>query len=159
MAIFFAVILNKLPSKIVLVNLNLWFIRSYKKSQCYLHCQHPNIKFISKVEEKSSLSFLDIKIRRISNSFSTSIYRKVTFSKVFTNFESFILAPYKSDLIFTLIFRAFNPNKAGLFEGIFLGGFNLNLPQFVTLVTFVTKNFWIIFSDMKRYMLLHLKRN
>ena len=66
-----------------------------------------------------SLLFLDIKIRSISNSFSASIYRKVTFSKVFTNFESFILVPYKSDLIFTLIFRAFNPNKAGLFEGSF----------------------------------------
>ena len=93
-----------------------------EKFQCYLHCQHPNIKFIFKVEEKSSLSFLDIKISRISNSFSTGIYRKVTFSKVFTNFESFILVPYKSDLIFKLIFRAFNPNKAGLFEGSFFLG-------------------------------------
>ena len=77
---------------------------------------------MSKVEEKSSLSFLDIKIRRINNSFSTRIYRKVTFSKVLTNFERCILAHYESNLIFTLIFRAFNPNKPGFFGGIFFLG-------------------------------------
>ena len=51
--------------------------------------------------------FLDIKIRRFNNSFSTNIYCKVTFSGVFTNFESFIPVSYKSNLIFTLLFRAF----------------------------------------------------
>ena len=39
--------------------------------------------------------------------FSTNIYRKVTFNGVFTNFESFILISYKSNLTFTLSFRAF----------------------------------------------------
>ena len=39
--------------------------------------------------------------------FSTNIYRKVTFSGVFTNFESFIPISYKSNLIFMLLFRAF----------------------------------------------------
>ena len=38
---------------------------------------------------------------------STSIYCKVTFSGVFTNFESFIPVSYKSNLIFTLLFRLF----------------------------------------------------
>ena len=42
----------------------------------------------------------------MNNSFSASIYRKVTFSGVFTNFESFIPVSYKSILIFTLLFRA-----------------------------------------------------
>ena len=51
--------------------------------------------------------FLDIKIRRVNNSFSTGIYRKVTFSGVFTNFESFIHVSYNSNLIFTLLFRDF----------------------------------------------------
>ena len=51
--------------------------------------------------------FLDIKVSRVKNSFSTNIYRKVTFSGVFTNFESFIPISYKSNLIFTLLFRAF----------------------------------------------------
>ena len=44
---------------------------------------------------------------RVNNSFSTSIYRKVTFSGVFTSFKSFIPVSYKSNLGFTLLFRAF----------------------------------------------------
>ena len=75
--------------------------------RCYLDCQHPIIKFTSEMEENNSILFLDIKIRRVNNSFSTSIYRKVTFSGVFTNFESFVPVSYKSSLIFTLLFRAF----------------------------------------------------
>ena len=75
--------------------------------RCYLNCQHPNIKFTFEIEENNSILFLDIKITRVTNSFSTSIYRKVTFSGVFTNFESFIPGSYKSNLIFTLLFRAF----------------------------------------------------
>ena len=51
-----------------------------EKFRCYLNCQHPNIKVTSEIEENNSISFLDIKIRRVNNSFSTSIYRKVTFS-------------------------------------------------------------------------------
>ena len=78
-----------------------------EKFRGYLNCQHPNIKFTSEIEENNSISFLDIKISRVNNSFSTSIYRKVTFSGVFINFESFIPTSYKSNLIFTLLFRAF----------------------------------------------------
>ena len=75
---------------------------------CCLNCQHPNIKFTSEIEENSSILFIDIKIRRVNNRFSISIYRKVTFSGVFTNFESFIPVSCKSNnLIFTLLFRAF----------------------------------------------------
>ena len=43
---------------------------------------------------------------RVNNSFSTNIYGKVRFSGVFTNFESFIPIFYKSNLIFTLLFKA-----------------------------------------------------
>ena len=50
--------------------------------------------------------FLTIKIRRI-NSFSTNIYCKITFCGVFLNFESFIPVSCKSNLILTLLFRAF----------------------------------------------------
>ena len=78
-----------------------------EKFRAYLNCQHPNIKFTSEIEENNSISFLDIKVSRVNNSFSTNIYRKVLFSGVFTNFESFIPISYKSNLIFTLLFRAF----------------------------------------------------
>ena len=77
-----------------------------EKFRCYLNCQHPNIKFTSEIEENNSISFLDIKITRVNNSFSASVYRKVTFSGVFTNFESFIHVSFKSSVIFTLLFRA-----------------------------------------------------
>ena len=55
----------------------------------------------------NSLSFLDIKIVRDNNKFTTSVYRKPTFSGEFTNFESFIPNSYKYALIFTLLHRAF----------------------------------------------------
>ena len=77
------------------------------KFRCYLNCQHPNMKFTSEIEENNSISFLDIKIRRVDNSFSTSIYRKVTNGGVFTNFENVISVSYKLNLIFTSLFRAF----------------------------------------------------
>ena len=71
-----------------------------EKFRCYLNFQHHNIKFTSETEEKNAISFLDIKIRRINNSFSTSTYLKVITSEVFTNFEIFIPVSYKSNLIF-----------------------------------------------------------
>ena len=51
--------------------------------------------------------FLDIKISRENNKFTTSVYRKPTFSRVLTNFGSFILKSYKHNLLFTLLHRAF----------------------------------------------------
>ena len=61
-----------------------------EKFRNYLNKQHKNKKFTSEIEENGSLSFLDIKISRENNKFVTSVYRKPTFSGVFTNFESFI---------------------------------------------------------------------
>ena len=57
-------------------------------------------------KENSSISFLDIKIRRVNNSFSTSSYCKLTFSEIYTKFESFVCVSYELNLIFTLLFRA-----------------------------------------------------
>ena len=88
--------------KIILKNFDVTLI-----SNLICNFQHPNIKFTSEIEENNSKLFLDIKITRVRNSFSTTIYRKLTFSVVFTNFESFIPLSYKSNLIFTLLFRAF----------------------------------------------------
>ena len=68
--------------------------------------QHPNIKFTFEVE-KNNFSFLDVKICRENNKFTTSVFRKPTFSGVFTNFDSFMSISYKHDLVNTLIFRCF----------------------------------------------------
>ena len=42
------------------------------------------------------------------NAFETSVYRKSTFSGVFTNFESFIPMTYKLGLLETVLFRSFS---------------------------------------------------
>ena len=73
----------------------------------YLNKQHKNIKFTSAIVENGSLSFFDIKISPENNKFVTSVYRKPTFSGVFTNFESFIPDIYKCGLIETLLHRSF----------------------------------------------------
>ena len=70
-----------------------------KKFRNYLNCQHKNIKFTSETENENSISFLDIKITRDNNKFMTSVYHKPTFSRVFTNFGSFILKSYKYNFL------------------------------------------------------------
>ena len=64
-------------------------------------------KFTLEIEEKDSLSFLDITSSRDNNKFVTSVYRKPTFTGVLTNFESFIPGMYKSELIEKLSHRSF----------------------------------------------------
>ena len=64
--------------------------------------RHKNLKFIFGFEQTSGFSFIDVKITRGINRFSTSVFRKATFSGVFTNFDSFIFQSYKTDLIFTV---------------------------------------------------------
>ena len=56
----------------------------------YMNHQHPNIKFAFEVEKNNNFSSLDVKICRENNKFTTSVFRKPTFSGVFTNFDSFI---------------------------------------------------------------------
>ena len=72
-----------------------------EKFKNYLNKQHKNIKFTSEIEENGSLSFLDISIARENNKLVTSVYRKPTFSGIFTNFESFIPEIHKRGLIQT----------------------------------------------------------
>ena len=74
----------------------------------YLNHQHPNIKFTSEVESSSPLPFLDISISRKNGVFETSVYRKPTFTGLFTNFRSFIPFQYKRSLVSSLIHRFFS---------------------------------------------------
>ena len=78
-----------------------------KKFHNFSNRQRRNIKFTSETENENSILFLDIKITRDNNKFMTSVYRKPTFSGVFTNFGSFIPKSYKYNLLFTLLHRAF----------------------------------------------------
>ena len=47
-----------------------------EKFRNYLNCQHKNIRFTSEIENVNSILFLDIKISRDNNKFTTSVYRK-----------------------------------------------------------------------------------
>ena len=74
----------------------------------YMSSKHQNINFTVEKENVGSLSFLDVKICRKNDTFNTSVYRKPTFSVVFTNYESFIPTYQKRRLLHTLLHRNFN---------------------------------------------------
>jgi hypothetical protein len=74
----------------------------------YLNRQHPNISFTYELEKDGKLLFLDVDITRLNGKFSTSVYRKPTFTGLFTNFHSFIPLAYKRSLIYCLLYSIFN---------------------------------------------------
>ena len=74
----------------------------------YLNRQHPSISFTSELEKDGKLPFLDVEIFRSNGKFSTSVYRKPTFTGLFTNFHSFIPLAYKRSLVSCLLHRIFN---------------------------------------------------
>ena len=74
----------------------------------YMNTKHPNIKFTSEFEENDFFPFLDVKITRSNNWLVTSVFRKVAFSGVFTNFKSFMHVAYKFGLVYTLLHRSFS---------------------------------------------------
>ena len=76
-----------------------------KKFTDYLNNCHKNIEFTNESEKENQLAFLDIKIYRENNKFLTSIYRKPTFTGLYSNFKSLIPVEYKKGLVSTLLFR------------------------------------------------------
>ena len=52
----------------------------------YLSSKHPNIKFSIEKEVNGCLPFLDVNIFRENDKFATNLYRKKTFSRVYTKF-------------------------------------------------------------------------
>jgi len=80
----------------------------------YMNSQHKNIKFTCELESNGKLPFLDVSISRDNNSFSTATYRKPTYTGLTTKFDSFIPVKYKTNLINTLINRAYKISKSYL---------------------------------------------
>ena len=74
----------------------------------YLNSKHKNIKFTKEVESEDQLSFLDILIKRENNVFTTSIYRKKTFTGLGSHFLSEEPFIFKINTIKTLIYRAYH---------------------------------------------------
>ena len=53
------------------------------------------------------LSFLDIETYPEKRKFVGTVYRKPTFSGVYTHFESFLSTAYKFGMVYTLAYRCF----------------------------------------------------
>ena len=69
---------------------------------------HPNIRFTVEVEEDNNLSFLDVLVTHEQGGFSTSLYRKKTFTGLYTDYASLAPDKYKINLVRILVFRAFH---------------------------------------------------
>ena len=65
------------------------------------------MNFTSESELNNALPFLDVNVSRLNGHFVTSVYRKPTFSGVYTNFSSYIPMTYKLSLVSTLLHRAY----------------------------------------------------
>ena len=67
--------------------------KSKEHLKLFVNCRnskHKNIKFTYGTEDSNNFSFLSVKITRKNKRLVTSIFRKATFSGVFTNYDSFI---------------------------------------------------------------------
>ena len=53
------------------------------------------MSFSFEQEKNGKLSFLDVEVSREKGKFVTTVYRKPTFSGVYTHFESFLPTVYK----------------------------------------------------------------
>ena len=59
------------------------------------------MSFTTGSEKQNRMSFLDVQIIREDKRFTTSVYRKPTFSGVCIHFDSFLLSTYISLVLFT----------------------------------------------------------
>ena len=105
----------------------------------YMNKQHKCLKFTSEAENDNSFSFLDIKITRHNQQFKTSVYRKPTFSGVFTHYENYFDQTYKKSLIDTLLFRCFSVSHR----------WSCGKPFWVELVTEFICYVDVLFIDLK----------
>ena len=61
----------------------------------YMNKRHKNIKFSFETDKDNSFSFLDVKNCREKDKFTRSVFRKDTFSGVYTDFSSFVALKHK----------------------------------------------------------------
>ena len=74
----------------------------------YINKAHPNIKSTVEVENCQSFPFLDVRVSKTASGFSTSLFRKKTFTGLFSDFSSPTPKWYKITLIKALVFRTFH---------------------------------------------------
>ena len=74
----------------------------------YMNTCHDNIKFTSESERDGRMPFLDFDFYRKDGRLHSSVYRKTTFTGVYSHFESLLPLNYKKGLIYTLLHRIFH---------------------------------------------------
>ena len=73
----------------------------------YMNSKHKNINFSFEMEKDGQMPFLDVNVFCENGKFVTNVYRKETFTGVYTNFSSFIHLEHKFGLVYTLLHRCF----------------------------------------------------
>ena len=63
---------------------------------------------MAELENEGKLPFLDMLVDRNDGKITTSVYRKPTFTGVYTHFHSFLPSVYKFGLLSTILFRYFS---------------------------------------------------
>ena len=71
----------------------------------YFNTRHPNMSFSFEQEKNGKLLFLDVEVSREKGKFVTTVYRKPTFSGVYTHFDSFLPTVYKFGMVFYRCFK------------------------------------------------------
>ena len=77
----------------------------------FMNSRHPNMHFTHELESNNSINFIGLTITHspetpTSHRYSTGIYRKPTFTGLFTNFHSFTCLSYRLSVIRSLTYRA-----------------------------------------------------
>ena len=67
----------------------------------YMNSKHKNINFTFETEKDGQMPFLDVNVFRENGRFVTNVYRKETFTGVYTNFSSLIPLKHKLVLVYT----------------------------------------------------------
>ena len=74
----------------------------------YMNTCHSHITFTSEEENENKMPFLDFLFIREEGRFTSSVYRKPTFTGVYSHFQSLLPLKYKIGLIHTLLHRIYN---------------------------------------------------
>ena len=75
--------------------------------QNFVNLRHANMSSTTESEKQNRISFLEVQVTRKDKVSTTSVYRKSTFSEVYTHSDSFLPCPYKFVTVYTLAYKCF----------------------------------------------------
>ena len=85
----------------------LFFLSQVELFKNFQNNFHPKMKFTFDKKQNKCFNFLDVKVIKENNVFTTSVYRKRSLSDVYTHFDSYMPLNYKFSLVSTVTFRSF----------------------------------------------------